>query len=69
VKKMAGMNEHYHLSMKSELKKQLKEKADKEGISLAELIRRIFYNKLQEYNIQDSLKRIEEKLDKILKKI
>ena len=66
---MAGKNSHYHLSMKTELKEQLQAKADKEGIFLSELIRKIFYDKIKKYNLEDALKRIEEKLDKILQKL
>lgn len=65
---MAGMNEHYHLSLGSELKSKLKQKAHEKGIPLSHFIRQMFLEKTKEYNFEDSLKRIEEKLDKLLKK-
>jgi len=66
---MAGNNSHYHLSMPTGLKKKLQEKADKEGIFLSELIRKIFHNQIKKQNFKDTLNRIEKKLDKILQKL
>lgn len=65
---MAGMNEHYHLAMNSNLKGKLQQKADEEGIFLSELIRIIFWDWLRKDKTINYLKKIEEKLDKILKK-
>ena len=65
---MAGMNDHYHISMNGNLKYKLKERANKEGLHLSELIRIIFWDWLRKDIEASHFKRIEEKLDKLLKK-
>ncbi len=65
---MPGNNYTYRISMKIALEKKLKERAKEEGLSLAELIRKIFDEWLGKEKEKDILMRIEKKMDKILQK-
>jgi len=65
---MAGMNAHYHLSLKTDLLNKLKIQSEKEGICLAEYLRKILSDRIQKETMIDMLQKLDKKLDCLIKK-